>query len=301
MRVKEGYFPVAPNDTLQDIRSEMTLLLEDLGVPVEAQHHEVGAAGQAEIDIRFNTLMKTADNVMLYKYVVKNTARKHGKSVTFMPKPVFGDNGSGMHVHQSLWKDEKPLFYDGEGYAGLSQLARYYVGGLLTHAPALMAIVASTTNSYKRLVPGFEAPVNLVFSKGNRSAAVRIPLTECPSAKRIEFRPPDPTANPYLAFPALLMAGLDGIRRQIEPSEHGYGPVDRDLYHLSKEESREIRSVPGSLYDALDALEADHAFLLEGDVFTTDVLEHYVELKRAQADEVNLRPSPIEFALYYDV
>ena len=301
MRVKEGYFPVAPNDTLQDIRSEMTLLLEDLGVPVEAQHHEVGAAGQAEIDIRFNTLLKTADNVMLYKYVVKNTARKHGKSVTFMPKPVFGDNGSGMHVHQSLWKGEKPLFYDGEGYAGLSQLARYYIGGLLTHAPALMAIVASTTNSYKRLVPGFEAPVNLVFSKGNRSAAVRIPLTECPSAKRIEFRPPDPTANPYIAFSALLMAGLDGIRRQIEPSEHGYGPVDRDLYHLSKEESREIRSVPGSLYDALDALEDDHAFLLEGDVFTTDVLEHYVDLKRAQADEVNLRPTPIEFALYYDV
>ena len=301
MRVKEGYFPVAPNDTLQDIRSEMTLLLEGLGVLVEAQHHEVGAAGQAEIDIRFNTLLKTADNVMLYKYVVKNTARKHGKSVTFMPKPVFGDNGSGMHVHQSLWAGEKPLFYDGEGYAGLSQLARYYVGGLLTHAPALMAIVASTTNSYKRLVPGFEAPVNLVFSKGNRSAAVRIPLTECPSAKRIEFRPPDPTANPYLAFSALLMAGLDGIRNQIEPSEHGYGPVDRDLYHLSKEESREIRSVPGSLYDALDALEADHAFLLEGDVFTTDVLEHYVDLKRTQADEVNLRPSPIEFALYYDV
>jgi glutamine synthetase len=301
MRVKEGYFPVAPNDTLQDIRSEMTLLLEDLGVRVEAQHHEVGGAGQAEIDIRFNTLLKTADNLMLYKYVVKNTARKHGKSVTFMPKPIFGDNGSGMHVHQSLWQGEKPLFYDGEGYAGISQLARYYIGGLLTHAPALLAIVASTTNSYKRLVPGYEAPVNLVFSKGNRSAAVRIPLTECASAKRIEFRPPDPTANPYLAFSALLMAGLDGIRRKIEPSEHGFGPVDRDLFHLSEEESREIRSVPGSLPDALDALEDDHAFLLEGDVFTTDLLEHYVELKRAQSDEVRLRPTPIEFALYYDV
>jgi glutamine synthetase len=301
MRVKEGYFPVAPNDTLQDIRSEMTLLLEDLGVRVEAQHHEVGGAGQAEIDIRFNTLLKTADNLMLYKYVVKNTARKHGKSVTFMPKPIFGDNGSGMHVHQSLWQGEKPLFYDGEGYAGISQLARYYIGGLLTHAPALLAIVASTTNSYKRLVPGYEAPVNLVFSKGNRSAAVRIPLTECASAKRIEFRPPDPTANPYLAFSALLMAGLDGIRRKIEPSEHGFGPVDRDLFHLSEEESREIRSVPGSLPDALDALEADHSFLLEGDVFTTDLLEHYVELKRAQSDEVRLRPTPIEFALYYDV
>jgi glutamine synthetase len=301
MRTKEGYFPVAPNDTLQDIRSEMALLLEELGVLVEAQHHEVGGAGQAEIDIRFNTLLKTADNLMLYKYVVKNTARKHGKTVTFMPKPVYGDNGSGMHVHQSLWSGEKPLFYDGEGYAGISQLARYYIGGLLTHAPALLAIVASTTNSYKRLVPGFEAPVNLVFSKGNRSAAVRIPLTDCPSAKRIEFRPPDGTANPYLAFTALLMAGLDGIRRKIEPGDHGYGPVDRDLYHMSKEELSEIRSVPGSLPEALDALEDDHAFLLEGHVFTTDVLEHYVDLKRAQSDEVRLRPTPIEFALYYDV
>jgi glutamine synthetase len=301
LRTKEGYFPVAPNDTLQDLRSEMALLLEELGVLVEAQHHEVGGAGQAEIDIRYNTLLKTADNLMLYKYVVKNTARKHGKTVTFMPKPIYGDNGSGMHVHQSLWSAEKPLFYDGEGYAGISQLARYYIGGLLTHAPALLAIVASTTNSYKRLVPGYEAPVNLVFSKGNRSAAVRIPLTDCPSAKRIEFRPPDATANPYLAFSALLMAGLDGIRREIEPGEHGYGPVDRDLYHMSKEELREIRSVPGSLHDALSALEDDHSFLLEGGVFTTDVLEHYVDLKRAQADEVLLRPTPIEFALYYDV
>ncbi len=300
MRVKEGYFPVAPNDTLQDLRSEMALLLEDLGVLVEAQHHEVGGPGQAEIDIRFSTLLKTADNVMLYKYIVKNTARKHGKTVTFMPKPIFGDNGSGMHVHQSLWRGEKPLFYDPEGYAGLSQTARYYIGGLLTHAPALLGIVASTTNSYKRLVPGFEAPVNLVFSKGNRSAAVRIPLTDCPSAKRVEFRPPDPTANPYLAFAALLMAGLDGVRRQIEPGEHGYGPVDRDLYHMSKEELHEIRSVPGSLDAALDALEDDHAFLLEGDVFTTDLLEHFVELKRSQSDEVRLRPVPIEFALYYD-
>ena len=300
MRVKEGYFPVAPNDTLQDLRSEMVLLLEELGVPVETHHHEVGGPGQAEIDIRYNTLLKTADNVMLYKYVVKNTARRHGKTVTFMPKPVFGDNGSGMHVHQSLWKGEKPLFYDGEGYAGLSQTARYYIGGLLTHAPALLAMVASTTNSYKRLVPGYEAPVNLFFSKGNRSAAVRIPLTECPSAKRVEFRPPDPTANPYLAFSALLMAGLDGIRHHIDPSEHGYGPVDRDLYHMPKEELREIRSVPGSLSEALDALESDYSFLLEGNVFTTDMLEQYVELKRAQSDEVRLHPTPIEFALYYD-
>ncbi len=301
MRVKEGYFPVAPNDTLQDIRSEMALLLEELGVPVETHHHEVGAAGQAEIDIRFNTLVKTADNMMLYKYVTKNTARKHGKTVTFMPKPVFGDNGSGMHTHQSLWKNEKPLFYDREGYASLSQVARYYIGGLLTHAPALLAIAAPTTNSYKRLVPGFEAPVNLVFSKGNRSAAVRIPLTENPAAKRIEFRPPDSSANPYLLFAALLMAGLDGIRREIDPSDHCYGPVDRDLYHMSAAELREIRSVPGSLYESLSALEEDHSFLLEGDVFTTDLLEHYVEFKRAQADEMRLRPVPIEFALYYDV
>jgi glutamine synthetase len=300
MRVKEGYFPVAPNDTLQDIRSEMALLLEELGVPVEAQHHEVGAAGQAEIDIRFNTVMKTADNLMLYKYITKNVARRNSKTVTFMPKPVFGDNGSGMHTHQSLWKDEQPLFYDCQGYAHLSQLARYYIGGLLTHTPALLAIAAPTTNSYKRLVPGYEAPVNLVFSKGNRSAAVRIPLTENPKAKRIEFRPPDPTANPYLLFAALLMAGLDGIRREIDPSEHGYGPVDRDLYHLSPAEQREIRSVPGSLDEALEALENDHAFLLEDDVFTTDVLEGFVKLRRAQADEVRLHPVPIEFALYYD-
>jgi glutamine synthetase len=300
MRVKEGYFPVAPNDTLQDIRTEMVLLLEELGVLVEAQHHEVGAAGQAEIDIRFNTLLKTADNMLLYKYITKNTARRHGKTITFMPKPVYGDNGSGMHTHQSLWQNEEPLFHDCKAYAGLSQIARYYVGGLLTHAPALLAIAAPTTNSYKRLVPGFEAPINLVFSKGNRSAAVRIPLTDNPKAKRIEFRPPDPLANPYLLFSALLMAGLDGIQREIEPSEHGFGPVDRDLYHLSAAEMREIRSVPGSLDETLNALEDDHAFLLEGGVFTTDILEKYVELKRAQADEVRLRPVPIEFALYYD-
>ena len=300
MRVKEGYFPVAPNDTLQDLRSEMVLKLEELGVPVEAQHHEVGAAGQGEIDFHFDTLVRTADKLLLYKYIVKNTARKYGKTATFMPKPVFGDNGSGMHTHQSLWKNEKPLFYESEGYAGLSQTARHYIGGILSHAPALLAIAAPTTNSYKRLVPGFEAPVNLVFSKGNRSAAVRIPLTDNPKAKRIEFRSPDPTANPYLLFAALLMAGLDGIRREIEPSDHGYGPVDRDLYSLSAEELREIRSVPGSLYESLEALEADHAFLLEGGVFTEDVLEKYIDFKREQADEVRLRPVPIEFAMYYD-
>lgn len=301
MNNKGGYFPVAPNDTYQDLRTEMVLKLEELGIPVEAQHHEVGAPGQAEIDIRFGTLVKTADAMLLYKYIVKNTARKYGKTVTFMPKPIFGDNGSGMHTHQSLWKDEKPLFYDADGYAGLSQMARYYVGGILTHAPAILAIAASTTNSYKRLVPGFEAPVNLVFSKGNRSAAVRIPLTDNAKAKRIEFRPPDPTANPYLLFSALLMAGLDGIRREIDPSDYGFGPVDRDLYSLSAEELSEISSVPGSLDEALKALENDHAFLLEGGVFTSDLLEKYIEFKREQVDVVRLRPVPIEFSLYYDV
>jgi len=300
MNLKGGYFPVPPNDTYQDLRSEMVLTLEALGVPVEAHHHEVGAPGQAEIDFRFSTLVNTADKLMLYKYVTKNTARKHGKTVTFMPKPVFGDNGSGMHTHQSLWKNEKPLFYDADGYAGISQLARFYIGGILTHAPAILAIAAPSTNSYKRLVPGFEAPVNLVFSKGNRSAAIRIPLTDNPKAKRIEFRPPDPTANPYLLFSALLLAGLDGIRREIEPSQFGFGPVDRDLYSLPAEELREISSVPGSLDESLRALENDHRFLLEGDVFTTDLLEKYIELKREQADRVRLRPVPIEFSLYYD-
>jgi glutamine synthetase len=278
----------------------MVLTLESLGITVEAHHHEVGAPGQAEIDFRFGSLVNTADRLQLFKYVVKNTARKYGKTVTFMPKPVFGDNGSGMHTHQSLWKSEKPLFYDSDGYAGISQLARFYIGGILTHAPALLAIAAPSTNSYKRLVPGFEAPVNLVFSKGNRSAAVRIPLTDNPKAKRIEFRPPDPTANPYLLFSALLLAGLDGIRREIEPSQFGFGPVDRDLYSLAAEELREISSVPGSLDESLRALENDHRFLLEGDVFTTDLLEKYIDLKREQADQVRLRPLPIEFSLYYD-
>jgi glutamine synthetase len=301
VRVKEGYFPVAPSDTYQDLRSEMVLKLEELGIEVEAQHHEVGAAGQAEIDYKFGTLVSTADKLLLYKYVIKNTARKYGKSVTFMPKPIFGDNGSGMHTHQSLWKDGKPLFYDPDGYAGLSTLARHYIGGILTHAPAVLAIAASTTNSYKRLVPGFEAPVNLVFSKGNRSAAVRIPLTDNPKAKRVEFRPPDPTANPYLLFSALLLAGLDGIRRGIEPSDYGYGPVDQNLYEMSPEELSEISSVPGSLEESLKALEDDHEFLLEGGVFTTDLLEKYVEFKREQAAQVRLRPVPIEFSFYYDV
>lgn len=300
-RVKEGYFPVAPSDTQQDLRTEMVAMLESLGIPVEAYHHEVAASGQGEIDIRFDTLLKTADNLMTYKYVVKNVAKKHGKTVTFMPKPIYGDNGTGMHTHQSLWKHEKPLFYDCEGYAGLSQLGRYYVGGILTHARSLLAIGASTTNSYKRLVPGFEAPVNLVFSQGNRSAAVRIPLTWSAPAKRIEFRSTDAASNPYLLFAALLMAGLDGIRNEIEPSEHGFGPVDKNLFEMSAAELREIKSVPGSLHEALDALEDDHEYLLEGSVFTTDVLQHYVEFKRGQANESGLRPTPFEFALYYDV
>jgi glutamine synthetase len=233
--------------------------------------------------------------------VIKNTAKKYGKSVTFMPKPIYGDNGSGMHTHSSLWKDGKPLFYDPDGYAGLSKLARYYIGGVLTHAPAVLAIAAATTNSYKRLVPGFEAPVNLVFSKGNRSAAVRIPLTDNPKAKRVEFRPPDPTANPYLLFSALLLAGLDGIHREIEPSDHGFGPVDKNLYEMSPEELAEIASVPGSLEESLTALENDHEFLLQGGVFTTDLLEKYVEFKREQAAQVRLRPVPIEFSFFYDV
>src|SRR5256885_7658806 len=299
MRVKEGYFPVAPNDTLQDIRTEMVLQLEELGVPVEAQHHEVGAAGQAEIDIRFNTLMKTADNMMLYKYVTKNVARKHGKTVTFMPKPVFGDNGSGMHTHQSLWKNEKPLFYDCEGYASISQMARYYIGGLLKHAPALLAIAAPTTNSYRRLVPGYEAPVNLCYSQRNRSAACRIPMySRSPKAKRLEFRCPDPSANPYLCFSALLMAGLDGIQNKIDPGE----PLEKDLYELEPEEAAKIKSTPGSLGEVLEALEKDHAFLLRGDVFTEDLISTWISYKRErELAPVNLRPVPYEFFLYFDL
>jgi glutamine synthetase len=301
MRPKEGYFPVAPNDTLQDLRTEMVLTMEAAGIDVEAQHHEVAAGGQCEIDMRFDSLLRMADKVMMYKYIVKNVARRAGKTVTFMPKPVFGDNGSGMHVHMSLWKDERPLFAEVEGYAGVSEMARMFIAGLLTHAPAVLALAAPTTNSYRRLVPGYEAPVNLVFSQRNRSAAVRIPMySDNPKAKRVEFRPPDPTCNPYLTFSALLMAGLDGIKRGLLPEEHGFGPVDRNIYEMCPEEKREIKSVPGSLDEALTALELDHEFLLAGDVFTTDLLAKYVELKREQAAEVRLRPAPLEFALYYD-
>jgi glutamine synthetase len=301
IRVKEGYFPVSPSDTLQDLRAEATLVLESLGIPVEAFHHEVGASGQGEIDIRFDTLVKTADNLMTYKYVVKNVAKRSGKTVTFMPKPIYGDNGTGMHTHQSLWKDGKPLFFEKDAYAGLSQLGRWYVGGILTHARSLLAIGASTTNSYKRLVPGFEAPVNLVFSQGNRSAAVRIPLAWSAPANRIEFRSTDAASNPYLLFAALLQAGMDGIRHQIDPTEHGFGPVDKNLFELSAEELAEMKSVPASLHEALDALEDDHGYLLNGDVFTRDVLEQYVAFKRNQASQSGLRPTPFEFELYYDV
>ena len=298
-RYKEGYFPVPPHDTLQDIRSEIILTLRKVGVPVEVHHHEVATAGQCEIDMRYSSLTKMADNVMWYKYVIKNTARKYNKVATFMPKPIFKDNGSGMHVHQSLWKQGKNLFYDGKGYALTSEMCRWYIGGLLKHAHALMAFCAPTTNSYKRLVPGYEAPVNLVYSQRNRSAACRIPMyTANPSAKRLEFRCPDPSANTYLAFPALLMAGLDGIQNRIDPGQ----PLDKNIYELEAEDKAKIKTVPGSLEESLDALEKDHEFLLKGGVFTKDVLETWLEYKRTvEIDSVRLRPHPHEFYLYFDI
>ncbi|MGH2825470.1 MAG: type I glutamate--ammonia ligase [Actinomycetota bacterium] len=298
-RYKEGYFPLPPMDHYQDLRSEMVLTLRELGIPVEVHHHEVGTAGQGEIDMGFAPLLDIADRLMLYKYVVKQVGRLNGKTVTFMPKPIFQDNGSGMHVHQSLWKDGESLMWDELGYAQLSDTARYYIGGLLNHAPSLLALCAPTTNSYKRLVPGYEAPVNLVYSQRNRSAAVRIPLySKSPKSKRIEFRCPDPSCNPYLAFSGLLMAGLDGIRNKIEPPE----PMDKDLYELPPEDLAEVPQVPGSLDGALDALEADHEYLLEGGVFTEDVISHWVDYKRVhEVDELRLRPHPYEFALYYDI
>jgi glutamine synthetase len=298
-RYKEGYFPVPPMDSYQDLRSEMILTLERLGIDSEVQHHEVGTAGQAEIDMRFDTLLRMADKLMLYKYVIKNVAWQRGKSVTFMPKPLFQDNGSGMHVHQSLWKGGEPLFFDEKGYGGVSDLCRWYIGGLLKHAPSLLAFCAPTTNSYKRLVPGYEAPVNLVYSQRNRSAAVRIPLySKSPKAKRLEFRCPDPSANPYLAFAALVMAGLDGIQNKTEPPD----PVDRDLYDLPPEELAKVPQVPGSLDESLAALESDHDYLLTGGVFTPDVIETWLEYKRIkEIDAVRLRPHPWEFYMYYDI
>ncbi len=298
-RYKEGYFPVPPTDHYQDLRSEMTVELEQAGITVEVQHHEVGTAGQAEIDIRFGTLLATADKLMLFKYIIKNVARRHLKTVTFMPKPVFMDNGSGMHTHMSLWNGDEPLFYDEQGYAGLSETARHYIGGLLAHAPALLAFTNPTTNSYRRLVPGYEAPVNLVYSQRNRSAACRIPVySQSPKAKRVEFRVPDPSCNPYLAFAAMLMAGLDGVRNAIEPPE----PVDKDIYDLPRSELEGLPSVPASLEEALAALEADADFLLEGGVFTPDLIETHVAYKMdAEVSQVRLRPHPYEFQMYYDI
>jgi glutamine synthetase len=298
IRYKEGYFPVAPLDTQQDIRTEMVQYMERVGIRVERQHHEVATAGQAEIDMRFMSLVKMADALQWYKYIVKNVARRHGKTATFMPKPIFGDNGSGMHCHQSIWKGEKPLFA-GDGYGGLSELAMHYIAGILAHAPALCALVAPTGNSYRRLVPGFEAPVNLAYSSRNRSAAVRIPMySPSPKAKRIEVRFPDPSCNGYLGFSAMLMAGLDGIERKLNPGN----PLDKDIYALTPEELKGVPSVPGSLEGSLQALEKDHAFLLKGDVFTEDVIETWIEWKRTkELDPLRLRPHPHEFSLYYDV
>ena len=298
-RYKEGYFPVPPMDHYQDLRSEMILVMERLGIEIEVQHHEVGTAGQAEIDMRFDTLLSMADKLMLYKYVVKNVARQHNLTATFMPKPLFQDNGSGMHTHQSLWKGGEPLFFSETGYAGLSDLARWYIGGLLTHARSILAFAAPTTNSYKRLVPGYEAPVNLVYSQRNRSASVRIPLySKSPKAKRLEFRCPDPSCNPYLAFAAQLLAGIDGVQNRIEPPD----PVDKDLYDLPPEELARVPQVPGSLDEALEALEADQQYLLAGGVFTPDLIETWLAYKREhEIDEVRLRPHPWEFMLYYDI
>ncbi len=298
-RTKGGYFPVSPTDHYADLRDEMAVQLEAAGMVVERGHHEVGSAGQAEINYKFGTLLESADNLVLFKYIIKNTAFAAGKTVTFMPKPIFGDNGSGMHCHQSLWKDGEPLFYDEVGYAGLSDTARYYIGGLLHHAPSLLAFTNPTVNSFHRLVPGFEAPVNLVYSQRNRSACIRIPITgNNPKAKRLEFRCPDPSSNPYLAFSAMLMAGLDGIRNKIEPPV----PVDKDLYELPPEELANVAQVPGSLEEVLIALENDHEYLLEGGVFTPDLIETWIAYKREnEIDALRLRPHPYEFQLYYDI
>lgn len=298
IRHKEGYFPVPPHDSLQDLRSEVVLVLEKIGVKVETHHHEVATAGQGEIDFRFDTLTKTADNVLKVKYVLKNVAWRRGKTVTFMPKPIFGDNGTGMHTHQSIWKDGKNIFA-GDEYAGLSQEALWYIGGLLKHAKAIAAFTNPSTNSYKRLVPGFEAPINLAYSARNRSAAVRIPVySTSPKAKRIEYRPPDATANPYLAFAAMLMAGLDGIRNRIPPGE----PIDKNIYDLPPEEKAKIPQYSGSLEESLRALAEDHDFLLQGDVFTKDVIETWIEYKmNAEVKAIAQRPHPYEFVLYFDV
>ncbi|MFQ5482276.1 MAG: type I glutamate--ammonia ligase [Nitrospinaceae bacterium] len=297
-RHKEGYFPVPPSDSLQDLRTEMMLLMEKIGIPMECHHHEVATAGQCEIAMRYQSLTTCGDSLMWYKYIVKNVARRHNKTATFMPKPVFDDNGSGMHVHQSIWKEGNPLFA-GNGYAGFSELGLNYIGGILKHARAIAAFAAPTTNSYKRLVPGFEAPVNLAYSSRNRSAAVRIPMySPSPKAKRLEVRFPDPSCNGYLAFSCMLMAGLDGIENKIDPGD----PLDKDIYALGPEELAKVPTLPYTLDDALDALEADHEFLLKGDVFTQDVIETWIEYKRDnEIAPLRLRPHPLEFFLYYDV
>src|ERR1700709_329630 len=298
-RPKGGYFPVEPFDHYSDLRSTMMTNLTNAGLELERGHHEVGTGGQAEINYKFDTLLRSADSLMLFKYIIKNTAWAAGKTATFMPKPLFGDNGSGMHCHQSLWKDGEPLFYDEAGYAGLSDIARYYVGGLLRHAPSLLAFTNPTVNSYHRLVPGYEAPVNLVYSAGNRSACIRVPITgTSPKAKRIEYRVPDPSCNPCLAFAAMLMAGLDGIKNKIEPP----APIDKDLYELPPDEAASIPQVPGSLSEVLDSLEADHDYLLEGGVFTEDLIAAWIGYKRTnEVDPVRLRPHPYEFDLYYNI
>jgi len=299
VKYKGGYFPVAPYDHFGDLRDEIVIEMEKAGLHVERAHHEVGTAGQAEINWRFSELLQSADDVMKFKYLVKNVAWRNGKTATFMPKPIFGDNGSGMHVHSSIWNEGVPLFYDETGYAGLSDMARYYIGGLLKHAPSLLAFTNPTVNSYHRLVPGFEAPVNLVYSQRNRSACIRIPITGAsPKAKRVEFRCPDPSSNPYLAFAAMLLAGIDGIKNKIEPHE----PVDKDLYELPPDEHADIPTVPASLDAVLNSLEADHDFLLEGGVFTPDLIETWIDFKRTQEIQpVALRPHPHEFELYYDI
>jgi glutamine synthetase len=297
-RHKEGYFPVPPMDSLNDIRSEMVIELEKIGIIIEAQHHEVATAGQGEIDMRFDPLVKMGDNLMWFKYITKNVARRHGKTVTFMPKPIFGDNGSGMHTHLSIWKEDRNVFA-GDEYAGLSRTAMYAIGGLLKHCPALCAFTNPTTNSYKRLVPGYEAPVNLAYSSRNRSAAVRIPMySPSPKAKRVEFRPPDPSCNGYMAFSAMLMAALDGIENRLEPGD----PLDKDIYALTPEDLEDVPSTPGSLEEALNALEQDHDFLLKGDVFTPDAIEMWLEYKRKnEVDVIRMRPHPYEFFLYFDL
>ena len=298
LRYKEGYFPVPPADQMMNLRNEMMNYLIESGIDVEAQHHEVGTAGQSEIDIKFGNLVDVADKMMMYKYIIKNVARKHNKLVTFMPKPIFGDNGSGMHTHVSIWKGDQPLFA-GNGYAGLSDMGLYAIGGLLKHAPAICAFANPTTNSYKRLVPGYEAPVNLAYSQRNRSAAIRIPMySPSPKAKRVEFRCPDPSCNPYLAFSAILMAVLDGIQNKIDPGE----PLDKDIYDLTPEELQEVPTTPGSLEDALKALRDDHEFLLRGDVFTPDVIDTWIWYKTEhEVDQIKLRPHPYEFCMYADI